>query len=157
MSTSRDLLRHLVATIAYRGSKALRGAPAEFAAFRPCDDGRSAGELLAHICDLMEWSAASAREKAAWREESLASWELGIGRFHAGLAALDQALAIDAPLAMSEEKMLQGPVGDALTHVGQIVLMRRMAGAPMKSEPYFIAEVAAGRVGPDQPAPRKEW
>jgi hypothetical protein len=157
MSTSRELLRHAVATLAYRGGKALRGVPPGFADFRASENSRTAGELLAHLGDLIEWANSMAREKSAWREAPLIDWEQGTARFHAALADLDAYLGSDAPLQAPAEKLLQGPLADALTHIGQIALLRRLAGAPMSSENYFAAEVAVGRVGADQAGPRKEW
>ena len=53
--------------------------------------------------------------------------------------------------------MFQGPIADALTHIGQIGMMRRMAGAPVRGENYFKADIAAGRVGAEQSAPRFEF
>jgi hypothetical protein len=80
-----------------------------------------------------------------------------VKRFHNGLAAFDEYLASDSPLKAPAEKLFQGPVADALTHVGQIAIMRRLAAVPVKSENYFVADLAAGRVGPEQAAPKREF
>jgi len=66
-------------------------------------------------------------------------------------------LASDKPLHAPVEKLFQGPVADALTHVGQIAVLRRLAGSPVKGENYFVADIAAGRVGADQAAPKREF
>src|SRR5258706_6749984 len=157
MNTSRDLLRHALATLAYRGGKALRAAPAEFAEFRICETSRTAGRILSHLGDLMEWSLSVARGEETWRDSKSLDWEQGIARFYAALAALDAYLASDAPLHVAPERLFQGPIADALTHVGQLKMMRRAAGGPARGENYFVAEVAAGRVGMDQAAPKKEF
>ena len=73
------------------------------------------------------------------------------------MTALDRRLASDEPLGFSPEKLFQGPIADALTHVGQITLLRRMAGSPVRGENYFKAAIAVGQVGPDQPTPRREF
>jgi hypothetical protein len=157
MTTSRDLLRHALATLAYRAGKAIRGAPDGFADFRVFETSRTAGRLLAHMADLMDWALSVARGDETWRDSKSLDWEQGTGRFFASLAALDAYLASAAPLETTPEKLFQGPIADALTHVGQLAMMRRAAGAALRGENYFVAEVAAGRVGIDQTPPRREF
>lgn len=157
MSTPEiELLRHTLATLAYRGGKALRGAPAEFSGFM-LGDKKTAGEILAHLGDLMDWALSIARGKAAWEPKPARTWEEDRARFHNALAELDAYLASGEPLGATPGKLFQGGIADALTHVGQIALMRRIAGCPMKSENYFKAAIEAGRVGADQPAPKVEF
>ena len=153
----RELLRHLVATLAYRGGKAVRGVPGEFALFRLSDESRSASEILAHIGDLLDWALCLAKGEHTWKESAPLSWDREVERFHLALQKLDDYLITDSPLGFPPEKLFQGPIADALTHVGQIAMMRRMAGAPMRGENYFKAEIQAGSVGPDQKAPRAEF
>lgn len=152
----RLLLRHALATLAYRGGKALRGAPEGFASFRAGESSRAAGEILAHIGDLFDWMDALLRGEHVWREAAPAGWEEGTARFFGGLARLDAYLASEAPLGFPPEQLFQGPVADAFTHVGQLAMLRRLAGSPVRGENYFKADIAAGRVGPEQSAPRRE-
>jgi hypothetical protein len=147
------LLRHTVATLAYRGGKALRGAPPEFASY----GSRTPGQILAHICDLFDWALSITDGKEAWHNSQPQSWEADIARFFALLEAFDRRLASGAPLAVEPERLFQGPVADALTHVGQIAMLRRMAGCPASGENYFVAKIETGRVGADQAAPVKEF
>ena len=151
------LLRHTVATLAYRGGKALRGAPPEFAGFRAAAQTRTPGEILAHLGNLLDWAVTLADGKPEWRDSPPLAWDEGVKRFFAALAAFDQRLASGAPLGCSAESLFQGPVADSLTHVGQIALLRRMAGSPVRGENYFRAEITAGRVGAEQAAPRREF
>jgi len=154
---ARQLLRHTLATLAYRGGKTLRGAPDTFSAFT-CGGGcRSAGEILAHIGDLLDWGLSLADGSRKWNDSKPQAWNDDVKRFHAALAAFDSYLASDKPLQAPVEKLFQGPVADALTHVGQIAVLRRLAGAPVKAENYYAADVSAGRVGPDQAAPKREF
>ena len=153
----RELLRHTVATLAYRGGKAVRNAPAEFAEFRGCASGRSAGQILAHLGDLLDWSLSIAQGKQTWRNSEPLSWDKETARFFAALKSFDDYLASAEPLHVPAEKLFQGPVADALTHVGQIAMLRRMAGGPVKGESYFVADVVVGRVGPEQAAPKREF
>ena len=153
----REMLRHTVATLAYRAGKALRGAPPGFSGFRAGESSRSAGEILAHLGDLFDWALSIARGAQAWTDSPVLDWEAGSRRFFESLGRFDEYLASDAPLSETPEKLFQGPVADALTHVGQIALLRRLAGSPIKGENYHRAEIAAGRVGPDQAAPRREF
>ena len=155
--SARALLRHAVATVAYRGGKTLRDAPANFSSFA-CGSGcLSAGAILAHIGDLFDWALSIVSGDAQWREAAPQSWDKEVERFYSTLGAFDARLASDEPLQAPVEKLLQGPVADALTHVGQLAMMRRLAGAPIKGENYYVADIAAGRVGPDQVAPKREF
>jgi hypothetical protein len=146
----RDLLRHTVATLAYRGAKAVRGAPAEFAAFEPGPGARSPAEILAHVGDLLDWALHLCRGESVWKSAAPAPWEAEIARFHESLARLDEFLASEEPLRCPAGKLFQGPVADALTHVGQLTMLRRLAGAPVRGENYFRADIEPGRVGSAQ-------
>jgi hypothetical protein len=153
----RDLFRHTLATLAYRGGKAVRGAPPEFAAYRAAETTRTPGQILAHIGDLLDWSLSVAKGKEEWHNSAPLPWDREVQRFFAALERLDAYLASDAPLQESGEKLFQGPLADALTHVGQIAMLRRMAGCAMKGENYHRADIVIGRVGPDQTPPRREF
>ena len=155
----RELLRHTVATLAYRGGKAIRGAPAGFESFRASESGttRTPGQILAHVGDLFDWALSLATGGHEWKDTPPGSWEADSARFFTALERFDALLASDSDLARSPEKLFQGPVADALAHVGQIALLRRMAGAPIRGENYFKADIAAGRVGAEQAAPRMEF
>jgi len=157
MNPKRELLRHTIATLAYRGAKTLRDAPEGFTAFRACESSRTAGQILAHIGDLLDWALAMASGKPAWNDTPPQTWEQDSQRFFDALAALDAFLASDASLANPAEKLFQGPVADALTHVGQIAMLRRAAGAPVRGENYFAADIQMGRVGLEQSAPKREF
>jgi len=126
--SARQLLRHTVATLAYRGGKAFRGAPDEFATFRVGEKSRTPGQILAHVGDLLDWAVSLAKGKQEWHDSAPLPWPEGVARFFAGLAALDACLASDVPPGDSAEKLFQGPIADALTHVGQISMLRRLAG-----------------------------
>jgi hypothetical protein len=157
MDGKLEMLRHTVATLAYRGGKALRGAPAEFASFRCAESTRTPGEILAHLGDLFDWAVALADGAHWWNPQPVLDWESGTARFFAGLEAFDRRLVSGTPLAVPAEQLFQGPVADALTHVGQIAMLRRMAGAPVKGENYFKAAISVGTVGANQPLPRVEF
>ena len=154
---TRDLLRHTVATLAYRGGKTLRGAPAEFAGYRAAQTTRTPSQIVAHIGDLLDWSLSVAKGKEEWHNSAPLAWHREVERFFAALERFDAYLAADAPLHESAEKLFQGPIADALTHVGQIAMLRRMAGSAVRGENYHRAEIAAGRVGPEQTPPRREF
>jgi hypothetical protein len=155
--SERALLRHTVATLAYRGGKAVREAPAAFAAFKAGSATRTPVEILAHIGDLLDWAVSLAEGQQKWASDAPQAWEAEAARFFDGLARFDAVLAKGAPLGCPEERLFQGPVADALTHVGQINLLRGLFGAPVKGENYFKADIAGGRVGADQPPPRLEF
>jgi hypothetical protein len=152
-----EFLRHTVATLAYRGGKALRGAPPAFASFRPAADTRSPAEILVHLGDLLDWCLGLADGVRRWPDSRPSAWEEDVQRFFASLAALDARLASGRELACPAARLFQGPIADALTHVGQIAMLRRMAGVPIRGENYYLADISAGRVGAEQAAPRKEF
>ncbi len=153
----RELLRHALATLAYRGGKAVRGTPESFAGFRASETSRTPTQLVAHIGDVLDWTLRLADGNYDWHDSAPLVWEKEIERFFAALAAVDARLKSAEPLKAPEEKIFQGPIADALTHVGQIVMLRRLAGTPMRSENYFQAKIAAGEVGANQPAPAFEF
>lgn len=153
---ARLSLRHTLATLAYRGGKAVRDVPEAVASFKASPTTRTPAEILAHVGDLLDWSLTLVEGRHEWHDSKPLPWAEEVARFHAGLAALDARLADERPLSCVPERLFQGPIADALTHVGQIALLRRMAGSPVRGENYFRAEVVAGRVGPDQEAPRRE-
>ena len=153
----RELLRHAVATLAYRGAKAIRGAPSSVGGFRAGEVTRTPLQILAHLGDLLEWALSLAEGNQRWHVATPGTWEDESARFFAALSQLDTYLASDRPLGCPAEKLLQGPVADGLTHVGQIVMLRRLANAPVRSENFFIAGIVAGRVGDDQAAPKFEF
>jgi hypothetical protein len=152
-----QLLRHTLATLAYRGGKAVRGAPPEFGEFRIGPGSRSAGEILAHVGDLFDWALHLAEGEHVWADSAPLPWERQAERFHRLLSQFDARLASGRPLGFPPERLFQGPIADALTHVGQLTMMRRLAGSPIRGENYFRAEIVAGRVGAEQAAARREF
>jgi hypothetical protein len=157
IDAKRQMLRHTVATLAYRGGKAVRHAPEELAAFRIGENTRTPEEILAHINDLLDWALALAQGKDVWHDSAPLPWDQEVERFFSALKKFDDYLASEAPRETSAEKLFQGAIADALTHVGQIAMLRRLAGAPVRGENYFKADIIAGRVGAEQPAARVEF
>jgi len=146
LDVKREILRHMVATVAYRGGLAIVDAPESFAAFRAHETTRTPGEILAHIGDLLEGSRYLLKGELIYLTSTPLSWKEEVARFFSAVKDLDSYLNSEAPLACPVEKLIQGPVGDALTHVGQIVMLRRMSGMPIRPGAYFTAEIVAGEV-----------
>lgn len=151
------MLRHSLATLAYRAGKALRDAPAGFSSFAPAPGSRSAGAILAHMGDLMDWGVSIAEGRQTWRDSPVRDWDADVQRFFAALARFDAAIASLSPDDASGAKLFQGPIADALQHTGQLTMMRRLAGAPIRGENYFTADIVVGRVGLEQASPRREF
>ena len=152
-----ELLRHTLATLAYRGGKAVREAGADFPSFRIAEQGRTPLEILAHIGDLMDWGLSIAKGKQTWNNATPQGWDQEVERFFKALHEFDDYLASAETLACTPQALFQGPIADALTHVGQIAMLRRLAGTPMRGENYFQADIVAGRVGAEQSSPRFEF
>jgi hypothetical protein len=151
----RQLLRHLIATLAYRTAKTVRGAPDAFADYQAPGGVKTPVRVLAHMGDLMEWALRMVQGNKEWRETTPLPLEQESERFFGSLKAMDDLLASEAPL-QSVERLVQGPIVDAITHAGQLAMLRRQAGSPIRAEAYFISEIAVGRVGADQAPPKRE-
>ena len=154
---ARGFLRHTLATLAYRAGKSLRDCPETFADFSSGERGRTPAQILAHMCDLMDWALSICVGKQAWNDSRPQAWAADVERFHSAMQALDDYLASDASLGDEPGHIFQGALADALTHTGQLNMLRRMAGCPVKGENYYRAEIVAGRVGPEQAAARREF
>ena len=155
-ATSRAVVRHLVATLAYRAAKVLRDVPPGFGEASFGDATRKPVVIVAHMADLMAWAISLTHGAYDWKALGSNDWAAEVARFFDNLTALDLELATNAA-DVSIEKLIQGPLADALTHVGQLAMLRGMAGAPVRPESYARAEVVAGRVGPDQAPPGREF
>jgi hypothetical protein len=157
MDDKRGFLRHAVATVAYRGGKAVRGAPSSFAKFASGEPPKTPEQILAHIGDLFDWALSIAQGAQKWNNSTPLAWDDEVARFFSTVKRFDDYLASDAPLGAEPERLFQGAVADALTHVGQLALLRRLAGCPIKGENYYQADIIAGRVGDDQAPARREF
>jgi len=155
--TKREMLRHTVATLAYRGAKAVRGGPDSFASFHASETTRTPAQILAHVGDLLDWALSIAKGTEAWNNSEPLSWDQEVARFHQTLESFDNYLASDAELSASCERLFQGPIADALTHIGQLTMLRRIAGEPIKGENYSRAKIEVGRVGTEQATPKREF
>jgi hypothetical protein len=109
------------------------------------------------MCDLLDWAGWLARGEHRWTDTTPADWNDDVARFFSALQQLEEYVASIAPLYRSAEQLFQGPIADALTHVGQLAMLRRAAGSPIRGESYARAEIVRGRVGAEQSAPRVEF
>lgn len=160
LPTTRDaiaVVRHIAATLAYRAAKVVRDVPPEFATTTFGGATRRPVDIVAHLADLMAWAITLARGDYVWKAEGSGDWNVEVRRFFDGLAALDRELAAPAPFRGSLDKLIQGPLADALTHVGQLAMLRGMSGAPIRPESYARADIVVGRVGLEQAPPGKEF
>jgi len=157
LDPARAALRQMAATLAYRAAKVLRDVPTDFAHRSFGDATRQPVRIVAHMGDLMSWGVSMAGGGKEWKPAGSDDWDTEVRRFFDGLAALDAALAAEGDFKGSIEKIIQGPLADALTHVGQLAMLRGMMGAPVRPESYARAIITAGRVGLDQEAPRAEF
>ena len=156
--SARSLLRHMVATLAYRASKAVRSAPAEFASYQASPTSRTPVQVLAHMGDLFDWALTMAQNRTEWHDTPPQPWDQEVARFFSALTTFDEYLAGDAPIdAPVIRKLVPGPVADALTHTGQLTMLRRASGHPVRGESYARAEIVTGRTGIEQAAPRWEF
>ena len=146
INSNNKMFRHIIATLSYRAAKTLRNTPENFAAFRIDSNSRTSIEILSHVGDLMDWALSMAKD-----------WESVINRFYKSIKIFDSYLADNTIIACPLEKLFQGPIADAFTHVGQLAMLRRIAGAPIRGENCFVADIVTGRVRLEQSKPRKEF
>jgi hypothetical protein len=151
----RELLRHTLATLAYRGAKTVREAPASFADFSGA--GRTPAQILAHLGDLLDWALSMSDGTRQWHDSKPLPWNQEADRFFAALKKFDDYVSSAETLQAPVEKLFQGPVADALTHVGQLAMMRRLAGCSIKAENFYVADIVTGRVGADQTLPKRTF
>jgi hypothetical protein len=155
--SARDLLRHSLATIAYRTGKIVRDAPPAYVDFQAGQNCRTPAQILAHMSDLLEWALSMAKGQPAWNDSKPLPWPDEVQRFFDSVKGLDDYLTGSEPLQASPEKLMQGPIADVLNHVGQLAILRRMSGSPIRGENYYKADISAGRVGQDQHPPKFEF
>lgn len=161
MDAKRELLRHFLAALAYRTQKALRDAPPDFGDFTPPSQVRTPAELVRHMTSVLGY-ARTYFIGGQYRPEPLPTLQREVTRFHEMLEDLSRHLADGTPLlqGVTEERLLQGPFADAMTHAGQLAMLRRFAGSPVPPENFIVAEIDNSRLGVDQSQPRspdKEW
>jgi hypothetical protein len=151
MDEKRELLRHTVASLAYRAARVLEGAPEDFAQFEGA--GRQPVQILAHMSDLFDWALSTVQGREKWHTSRPHGWGVEVQRFFAALHAFDAYLESGEPMYAAMEPLFQGPIADAFTHVGQLAMLRRLAGSPTRGENFYVADVRVGQVGAEQPAP----
>ena len=154
MDDKRLLLRHFLAALAYRTQKALRGASSDFGDFTAANDVRTPAELVRHMTSVLGYARTFFIGGRYW-PEPLPSLQDEILRFHEMLQDLARHLEAATPFLhdMTAEQLLQGPFADAMTHAGQLAMLRRLAGAPVAPENFVVAEIDPKRLGPEQAEP----
>ena len=160
MDEKRIILQHFLAALAYRMQKALRGAPDEFFDFRAAPGVRTPHQLVLHMTSVLGY-ARTFLFGGKWRPEMQKDYRDEIKRFHDIIESLNHHLEEATPFqGTTPEKMLQGPFSDAMTHAGQLAMLRRLFGSPIPPENFIMADIDPGNLGPDQPDPMdadKEW
>ena len=155
MDTKSKLLRHFLAAIAYRTQKALRGAPDSFPSFRAAPKVRTPHELVHHMDSLMGY-ARTFFIGGEYQQEMLSDFKAEVLRFHATIEDLGRHLEIGSSFhGITPERMLQGPLADAMTHAGQIAMLRRLADSPVPSENFIYADVRPENLSAEQPLPAR--
>src|SRR5262249_30613244 len=153
MNDKRAMLRHFLGAIAYRTQKALRDAPAEFGEFRAGPDVRTPRELVRHMTSVLGY-ARTCFIGGRYSPTPLPTLADEVARLHEMLVDLAAHLESDTELrGIQPEQLLQGPFADAMTHAGQLAMLRRLAGTPVPPEDFIVADISPERLGPDQPMP----
>jgi hypothetical protein len=155
--SARELLRHTVATISYRVAKVVRDAPPHYADFEAGQNCRTPRQILAHIGDLFDWALSLSKGERRWHSSEPLPWPDEVERFFGSVQRFDDFLGGSEPLQVSPDKIMQGPLSDAMNHLGQLAILRRLAGAPIRGENYYKADIAMGRVGREQSSPKLEF
>ena len=159
MDAKREMLRHMLAALAYRTQKALRDAPADFGGFRAAPDVRTPRELLNHMSSVLGY-ARTFLIGGEYRPESLPTLDEEVERFHQVLISLSEHFAKGEFTRTTPERLLQGPLSDAMSHAGQLAMLRRLHGSPVRPENFVFTDVSPDNLSTDQPnpfAPDEEW
>ena len=154
---NREMFRHIIASLAYRATKTLRDVPDAFATFRMDAKSRTPVEILAHMGDLFDWTLSMVKGEEIWHDSHPQDWNREVARFCDSLQKFDAYLAGNTLIACPLDRLFQGPIADAFTHVGQLAMLRRLSGTPIRGENYFKADIIIGKVGLEQSKPRKEF
>lgn len=151
----RNVLRHYLGSIAYHTQKAIRDAPEGYWSFAAGNRARTPESVLRHMTSVLGY-ARTFFFGGIYRPEPLPTIDAEIDRFHDMVQEISRLLESGAPLqGMDELQLLQGPLSDVMTHVGQLSLLRRLYGSPVPPENFIYADISASRLGKDQPAPRR--
>lgn len=155
MDPKRSLLHHFLAALAYRTQKALRDAPSEFASFRAAPKVRTPHELIRHMDDVLGYSG-TFFVGGSYRAPVFSDFQAAVGHFHQTLTDAARHIELGTELRdATAEILLQGPFSDAMTHAGQLALLRRLAGNPVPPENFVFAEISSANLGPHQPPPAR--
>jgi LSD1 subclass zinc finger protein len=154
-NTERTILRHLLATMTYRATRTFQNAPSEFGTFRAHGTSRTPVQILSHMADLCDWALSMVKGAETWRDAVPQHWDAELSRFYSSVRNLEDYLAGPSHITCSVCRLIQGPIADAIAHVGQLAMLRRISGNPTHAENFYKADIEAGQVGPNQPAPRK--
>ncbi|MSV34532.1 MAG: hypothetical protein EXQ47_02900 [Bryobacterales bacterium] len=103
-------IRHTLATLAYRLGKVLRDAPPEFSDFATTGSGRTPGQILAHIGDLMDWALTQAEGRQAWHNSEPLPWPQEIARFHQAIKKWSSTLLRAAPVRSPRSVCFKAPL-----------------------------------------------
>lgn len=157
MVPAPDLVRHFLAAIAYRAQKALRDAPPHYPGFSSGNQMRTPEEILRHMTSVLGYARSFAiGGDYPVKPTPLPTWDLEVARFHEMLESVSGLIEGDGSLGtLTAEQLLQGPLADVMTHVGQLAMLRRLAGDPVPPENFIYADVKKERLGPDQPRPSR--
>ncbi len=152
MSDKREMLRHFIASIAYHATKAIRDAPATYPEFNAGEGLRTPREILHHMTGVLSYVHSFFEDYETTYFEHQ-TWDAEVNHFYETLSKLDRSFQEKGPREVSEEQLLQGPLSDTMAHIGQLLMLRRLASSPVPSENFIFADITKGAVGPDQPEP----
>ena len=152
MSEKGDLLRHFLASIAYRATKAIKDAPGCYPELDIGKGFRTPREILHHITGVLSYAHSFYEHYDTTYFEDK-PWDGEVKHFYETLTNLDRSLREKSPGEVTEEQLLQGPLSDSMAHIGQLLMLRRLADSPVPAENFIYADIRKGVVGPDQPEP----
>ncbi len=153
MDVQREMIRHMLATLAYRTQKALGGADDRFPDFSAGNGVRTPTELIRHMSAALGY-ARTFFIGCVYEADPLPSFSEEVQRFYALLVDLSDHLAADTDIhGITLHQLLQGPISDVMTDAGQLAILRRLAGSPVASENLLFAAISIDSLGSSQPSP----
>ena len=146
-----ELLRHTLSTIAYRFQKSVSSANEDFGNFRAAEDSRTAVEIINHIFDIINKTKVFIKDDRFDKSLPIQlDFKSEIDRFHNTLQELDFLLSETELEIDYSKKLIQGPLSDVLSHIGQIALMSGLDGNKIKGENFSSAKIITGNTSSNQ-------
>ncbi len=141
MNQNSHFIQHFLKVLSYRFEKAIHNAAESYPKHASGHGIRTPLELLGHMNGVLEFAISSLKNQPR-RNIPEQSWQEQITLYYEKLKELNQLMQENSFDTDTLERILQGPLADAMTHIGQLAMMRRLANSAIAGENYFAADMS---------------